>query len=324
MKGESCSNNYGGKKVLVAGGSGLVGCNLTKEIISRGYDVLSSYYPTKPDFLQKHYKYFDFTKYEECVEATKGCSCVFMCAAQTYGVKLMREKPTASILPNLKISVGLLEACAQNKVGKIVMITSSTAYPEAQYPIKEEEMDLNVPPYDLYFGVGWFNRYLEKLAELYSRTYGMKIGIVRTTNVYGPHDTFDDEKSHVLPALIKRALKKEEPFIIWGDGAVIRDFIYVEDLVGDLLNVADKYCICDPINIGSGVECTVKDAVNTVLQVTGHDIKPVYDATKPMAILYRMLDMTKYRSVFGEPKRMPLEDGIRKTVDWYLSQTNGK
>ena len=108
-------------------------------------------------------------------------------------------------MPNLDIHAGLLEACSQNGVEKVVWVSSSTVYQEAFYPIREEQLDLNKPPYKLYLGVGGVYRYLEQLAQCYYQQRGLQVGIIRTANIYGPYDHFDDIKSHVIPALIKRA-----------------------------------------------------------------------------------------------------------------------
>ncbi|MDD5489581.1 MAG: NAD-dependent epimerase/dehydratase family protein [Candidatus Moranbacteria bacterium] len=311
-----------GKKFLVAGGTGLVGANLTQRLKNLGADVLSSYFSKPPSFLREIYKNFDFTKFEDCLEAVKNRDYVVICAAQSFGAKMMKENPTVSILPNLKINAGLLEACRLNKVGKVVLLSSSTVYPEADYPISEDQLDLNASPYELYFGVGWLNRYIEQLAKFYAKTYGMKIGILRPTNIYGPFDKFDDEKSHVLPALIKRAFKKENPFIVWGDGSAVRDFIFVDDFIDDLLKILENYCVCDPVNVGSGEELSVKAAVGVILDVCGHKAVPRYDETKPTAIPYRMLNLKKFESLFGKQERTPFEEGIKKTVDWYKSLVN--
>ncbi len=292
------------KKILVAGGTGLVGANLTKRLKDLGADVSSSYFSTQPTLFKEIYKKFDFTKFEDCLEATKNKDYVIICAAKSFGVKLTKENPSIYILPNLKINANFLEACQINKVERVIFISSSTVYQEANYPISDDELDLNKPPYEIYFGAGWLNRYIEQLAKFYDKFYGMKIGILRPTNIYGPFDKFDDEKSNVIPALIKRALKKENPFIVWGDGFTVRDFIYVDDFIDDLLDVLDKYCVCDPINVGSGEELTVKAAADIILDVCGHKVEPVYDKTKPTAIPYRMLNLKKFESLFGKKNRI--------------------
>lgn len=308
-----------GKNILVAGGTGLIGAGLVSRLKKEGANVRATYFSRKPAFFPEVFERYDFTELESCVAATRGMEAVFICAAQTFGAKMMKEHPTALVLPNLRINSGLLEACRLNKVEKIVFISSSTVYQEAFYPIREEELDLNRPTYELYWGVGGMKRYIEQLALFYHKVYGMKIGIVRPTNIYGPHDKFDDDKSHVLPALIKRALKKEDPYVVWGDGHTVRDFIYVDDFVDDLLDILNRYCACDPLNVSSGTSITIREAVKVILEACGHRITPQYDETKPNAIPYRMLNTIKFEAIFGKKKKTPFEEGIQKTVAWYRS-----
>ena len=123
------------------------------------------------------------------------------------------------------------------------------------------DLDLNLPPYELYLGIGWVYRYLEKLAKYYFLKRNLKIGIIRTANIYGPYDRFDDIKSHVIPALIKRALKNENPFVVWGDKKTTRDFVYVDDLSFAVLEVLNKFCNAEPINFSSGYGVTIENLV---------------------------------------------------------------
>jgi len=309
-----------GKKVLVAGGAGLLGCSLTKHLISHGISVESTYFSrTPPKGLEAHYRQYDFTKFEDCLSATSGKDCVVIFAVQASGVSGMKKSPTTSIMPNLQIHAGLLEACSQNGVEKVVWVSSSTVYQEAFYPIREDQLDLNEPPYKLYLGVGWVYRYLEQLAQCYYLQRGLQVGIIRTANIYGPYDHFDDIKSHVIPALIKRALNKEDPFVVWGNGYTTRDFIYVDDLAVGVIKVLDKYCIADPINISSGDPVNVRELVDVILKTCGHSTTPHYDPTKPTAVPYRVLDNTKFDTLLGKIERTSIEEGIRKTVEWYIS-----
>ena len=240
-----------------------------------------------------------------------------MCAAQIGGVKEIRERPTTSILPNLKISAGLLEACARNRVEKVVLLSSTTVYQPSSQRLAEADLDLNLPPYDLYFGVGWFNRYVEKLAEFYRQSGSFRIEIVRPTSIYGPHDQFDEGKAHVIPALIKRALAKENPFVVWGDGSQTRNFLYVEDLVDDLLQIAVTDCGGKPINIASDFNTTIREAARVVLDAADHHIEPQYDNTKPTAVPCRTLNTTLFRSMFGDKPRTGLTEGVEKTIERY-------
>jgi len=306
-----------GRNVLVAGGTGLVGSALTRRLDGLGAQVLSSCHDRPPPFLAQHYRRFDFTELADCLDATRGIDDVFICAAQTFGAAVMHEHPESVVLPNVRIGAGLLEACRRNRVARVLLVSSSTVYQEASHPIAEDELDLNQAPYPLYAAVGWVNRYLEQLAGFYATRHGLRIAIVRPTNVYGPFDRFEDGKSHVLPALIKRALSREDPFVVWGDGTAVRDFVYVEDLVDDLLALLDRAPTGEPLNLANGTPHSIRDAVSAVLRACDHSVMPRYDRTKPDAIPYRMLDTTKADAILGRRRRTTLRAGIEATVRWY-------
>jgi len=309
-----------GKRILVTGGAGLLGSSLTKRLVSLGMSVKGTFYSRLPEeSLKTNYQRYDFTKYEDCLAATEGQDYVIICAVKASGVAGVRKSPTGSILPNLEIHAGLLEACYENGVERVVWISSSTVYQEAFYPIREDQLNLNQPTYELYQGIGGVYRYLEQLARCYYDKHGLKIGIVRTTSIYGPFDRFDDQNSHVIPALIKRALHKEEPFIVWGNGHTVRDFIYVDDLAEGVLSVLEGYCNADPINISNGTPVSIKQLVEMILDICDHHVSPQYDLTKPTAVPYRVLDNTKAGTLLRKMEKTPLREGIRKTVEWYKS-----
>jgi GDP-L-fucose synthase len=309
-----------GKKILVTGGAGLLGMNLTQFFVKNDLEVKSTYFTRPPlDHLKNFYQQFDLSEYEACLDATKGQDIVIIGAIQAYGVQGMKQSATSSVLSNLKIQAGLLEACSVNNVKKVVWISSSTVYQEAFYPITEDQLDLNQPPYELYQGLAWVYRYIEQLAQCYTQKQNLPVGIIRTSSIFGPFDRFDDDKSHVIPGLIKRALKKENPFIVWGNGFTVRDFVYVDDLVKAIVMVLEGYCNATPINFSNGTAVNIKTLVEIVLNICDHSAEPIYDETKPSATPYRVLDNTKFDTVLGKVERTDLNVGIKKTVDWYRS-----
>jgi len=146
----------------------------------------------------------------------------------------------------------------------------------------------------------------------------MKIALLRPTAVYGPRDNFDPMGGHVIPALICRASEKENPFVVWGTGEEVRDFLYVGDLARACLLLLEKRADCDPVNIGYGEPITIRQTVQIILAATGHaDATLQFDATKPSAIPVRMVDISKARRILGFEPQTTLEQGITKTVDWY-------
>ena len=301
------------KNVLIAGGAGLLGTSLTRRLVDIGAKVTSAYFSRPPDSrLADLYKKYDFTKYGECLTATEGQDYVIICAVQASGVSGMTQSPTATILPNLEIHAGLFEACCHNNVEKAVWVSSSTVYPESSCPVKETDLDLNQPTFPLYQGVGGVYRYLEQLAQCYLQQRNFPIGVIRTSNIYGPFDRFDDQKSHVLPALIKRALNKDDPYIVWGNGHTVRDFVYVDDLAEAVFRVLENYCKADPINFSYGSPVTIRQAVQEILIVCNHDIVPQFDTTKPTAIPYRILDNSKFDRLLGTIRRTNLQEDSSK------------
>ena len=309
-----------GKKILVAGGAGLLGLHLCEKLVALGADLSARYYHrVPPQNLAGYFKPFDFTRYEDCLVATQGMDHVIICAVQASGVAGMSQSPTATILPNLSIHAGLFEACWQNQVDSVVWVSSSTVYQEANYPIAEDQFDLNQPTYPLYQGVGWVYRYIEQLAKCYFEKNNLPIGVIRTTNIYGPYDHFDDQKSHVIPALIKRALAEEDPFVVWGNQDTVRDFIYVEDLAEAVLRVMEGHTNAVPINFSYGEAITIGQLVPAILAACDHKAEIHYDASKPTAVPYRVLDNGKFQSRLGKVEKTDLGQGLAKTVAWYKS-----
>ena len=313
-------DSFNNKKILVTGGAGLLGVSLTKHFLSLGAEVSSTYFNRlPPNKYKKFYGQYDFNDFNDCLKATNNKDYVIISAVQASGVTGVLDSPTASILSNLKIHAGLFEACAVNKVKKVIWISSSSVYQEYNHPISESVLDLNSQPYDLYLGIGWVYRYLEQLANCYFIKRNLKIGIIRTANIYGPFDRFDDYKSHVIPALIKRALNKENPFIVWGDKNTTRDFVYADDLSLAITNLLNGNCNAQPINYSSGVGVTIESLVNTILVQANHEVSAIFDSNKPSAVPYRVLNNDLYNSIFGKEKKTTLAKGIRQTIDWYNS-----
>lgn len=305
-------------EILVAGGAGLVGRNLIRRLSAAGLPCVASVHSR--DVVEDGIETIrcDFTDFGDCLKATTGKDSVVLCAAISHGAKANQAAPTATLLPNLRILAGLLEASARNKVKTVILLSSSTVYQPADSPIKEDDLDLNLPPYGGYFGIGWTFRYLEQLGALYAKTYGMRIVTLRPTNIYGPFDEFQEDKAHVVPSLIRRALKHESPFEVWGPPDVVRDFIFVDDLVDDLLALLRDGVETRglPVNICSGEPMTIRDAARIILQACRHPVEPVFNSAKPTAIPYRALDDSRSRQLFGRRGRTRFYDGVERTVAW--------
>jgi GDP-L-fucose synthase len=311
---------YEGKKVLVAGATGLVGANVVEALLRRGARVKATIHKRPPVVEDSRIQYIgaDLVRREDCATAVENVDYVFLCAANTSGARVMVDNPLAHITENLLINSQMLEVACLAKVQRFLFMSSSTVYPVVTYPVKEEEGFVG-DPHEAYFGVAWMKRYVEKLAQFYYKRYGMQITLIRPTNVYGPYDKFDFGTSHVLPALIRRAVERQDPFVVWGDGTTVRDFIYVGDLVDALLVALEKCANCDPINLGSGQPLTIRESVDLILHLTGYrNANVLFDASQPTTIPTRLVDLTKARTLLAFQPKVPFEEGLRKTIDWYV------
>jgi GDP-L-fucose synthase len=184
-----------------------------------------------------------------------------------------------------------------------------------------EEEAWSGPPHPTYAGYGWLKRSLERLAEFVASKSNVKIAIVRPTAVYGRYDSFDPRTGHVIPALISRALEREDPFEVWGTGDEVRDFVHVTDVVRAGLLALERHATCDAVNIGSGEPTTIRQLVDCVLAATGHaNTRVIFNPSKPTTIPFRMVNIAKATRVLGYTPRVALAEGIADTVTWFQTR----
>lgn len=313
-------------KVLITGGAGFVGVNLVKRLLDMGADVRATIH-IKPAVLEDQrvdYVKCDLRSQDDCAKVTEGVDYVFMCAANTSGAGVMAKTPLVHVTPNVIMNTLLLDAAYSAGVKKVMFLSSNTVYPVVDYPVKEDEMvygDL----YEKYYCVAWMKQFTEVLCRMYAEKIErpMKTVVVRPANIYGPFDDFQWETSHVLPALMRKVIERQDPMEVWGDGKDIKDFIYIDDFIDGIVLAMGKIDSFDPINIGSGVESNIRGALDIMLEVDGYqNAKVVFNADKPTMIPKRMLDVSKAKELLGFEAKMSLQEGLAKTMQWYR-QTNG-
>ena len=308
---------YKGKKVLVTGAGGLVGSQVAKLLVEQGAEVRCAHRTRSvPDWVgDVETMRCDFMNLGDVKKAVEDMDIVFVCSANTSGAGVMAHDPLQHVTPNLIMISTLMEESYRAGVERFFFVSSATTYPPADYPIKEEEV-YDDEPYETYYGVGWMKRYTEILAKFYDKKNFMKIAMLRPANIYGIQGDFSDETGHVLPALIRRALEKQEPYVVWGNPDVVRDFTFSTDFAQACLDVVEKHSVCDPINIGCGNLITIGEAVDLILKHTGHNVKPVYDTNKPVTIQYRALNTDKAKKILNYNPKVSFEEGIKKTIEW--------
>ncbi|TSC88521.1 MAG: hypothetical protein G01um10147_17 [Microgenomates group bacterium Gr01-1014_7] len=313
------------KKVLVAGGAGFMGTNLILKLLEKGVKVRATIHKKPPQIKNSETEFVkaDLTKPSDCKKAVEGVDYVFMCAANTSGAAVIEKTPLAHVTPNVIMNSLMLEAAHKAGVKKFLFISSNTVYPLTNYAVKED--DVNYALYEKYFPVGWMKLFSEKMCEMYSTKIknSMTTIVVRPGNVYGPYDDFDWESSHVIPALIRKAVERHSPLEVWGTGYDIKDFIYVEDLVEGLILAMEKINQFDQINIGGGVPITIRQVLKAILKADNfRSPKIVFNSSKPTMIPIRLININKARRILGFTPKTSLKMGIKKTVDWYKSLRN--
>ena len=320
---------FQGRKVLVTGAGGFLGTNIAKRLVQEGSQVRGTLHKRHPQFEHRNLEYMnaDLKNMDDCQRVVEGMDYVFMCAANTSGAAVMATQPLSHVTPNVVMNTQMLDAAYQAGVKKFLFISSSAAYPPSgDRPVSEPEM-FEGDPYEAYFSVGWMKRYAEVLCRIYSEKIKerMKTVVVRPSNVYGPYDKFDFERSHVTAALIRKVVERHDPLEVWGTGEDVRDLIYVEDFVEAVMLAMAKLNEFEPINIGYGEGCRVRDVLNTLLDVDGFkDANVVVNPGKPSMIPIRLVDITKSRNLLGFTPRTSLADGLRMTLDWFREQGQQK
>jgi GDP-L-fucose synthase len=313
---------YQEKVVLVTGGTGFVGIHIVQELLKQGAKVRVPIHKRSLIISDNRIEtiHADLTKQEDCLAAVKGVDYVFHAAGSVGAAGITTSNPMAGITANLVLTSQILQAAWTANVKRMLIFSSSTGYPVADYPIKEEEM-WNGPTHPAYLGYGWMRRYLERLGEFVASNSAVKIAIVRPTAVYGRWDNFDPKTSHVIPALIKRAVEKENPYVVWGSGDEVRDFLHITDLGRACLLMLEKCATCKPVNIGYGKGFTIKEIVHVILKFTDHDKADViFDSSKPTTIPFRVVDTTKAKNLLGFEPALTLQEGLRDTIEWYKGE----
>lgn len=320
---------FKGAKVLVTGGSGFIGANLVKKMLSLGANVRATIHNKDPVIKDEKIEYIkcDLLNMSDCKRSVEGREFVFMCAANTSGAAVIASTPLVHVTPNIIMNTQILEAAYLAKVKKFIFLSSNAAYPATgDRPVREDEM-FNGDPYDTYFGVGWMKRFGEVLCRLYSEKLKnpMPTVVLRPSNIYGPYDDFDFATSHVMAATIRKVVERHNPIKIWGTGNDVRDLIYIDDFIDAMISAAQKIATHDSINIAYGKGYTVKEVLGIAMKVDGYNNPEItYDTTKPSMIPIRLIDTKKAEKVLGFKAVTGLEEGITKTINWYRKTYNNK
>lgn len=314
-------------RILITGGSGLVGQNLTNRLVEQGYTNVRVHLHrrnSRKPLPQVTYVKGNLTDYQTCLDITKDTDVVIHAAASTSNAVDTVVDPLAHVTPNVAMNNFLIDGAYRNKVKKYIFISSNTVYPpKGDTPVVETDF-LFDEPYPVYFPVGWMKRYAEVQCELYARYLPnpMTTIVIRPANLYGPHDKFDFNKCHVTPATIRKVADNLNPIPVWGDGSELRDLVYIGDFVEAVQTVMEKQETYDVFNVGSNKVYSVNDVLATMKRLVNNNNPIEYVSGKPSMIPVRKIDSTKIERVLGWTAKTSLEDGLLKTYNWYLENKN--
>jgi len=314
MVGGGLVNFWEGRKVTVTGGAGFLGSYIVEKLQRKKAEV----------FIPKIEDY-DLRKIENIKRMFDDFlpEIVIHLAAVVGGIGANRQNPGKFFYDNIIMGVQLIEEARVRKVSKFVNIGTICSYPKfTPVPFKEEDL-WNGYPEETNAPYGLAKKMLIVQSQAYRKQYGFNSINLLQVNLYGPRDNFDPQTSHVIPALIKKcfdAIKnKENEIVIWGTGKPTREFLYVEDAAEGILLATEKYNKPEPINLGAGFEISIKDLVELIAKLTGFEGKIVWDRTKPDGQPRRCLDTSKAYKEFGFKAKTPFEEGLKNTIQWYVS-----
>lgn len=313
---------YEGKNVLVTGGAGMIGSQLVELLLKQGARVRIVVHSRPVLEISKNVEVIrgDLTKQTVCVRAVKGIDYVFHLAAFVGGVGRNAMHPAGMFTPNILMNTLMLEASRLENVERYLYTSSACIYP-GNLDFFVEEKGWEGPPYWSNASYGWVKRMGELQAQAYREEYSMTIAVARPTNAYGPRDNFDLETSHVIPALILKAVERQNPFVVWGTGESTRDFIHARDVARGMLLALEKYAVADPINLATGKSISIKELAYLILRLCKHEnAKVVFDKNKPTGQLIRKVSIAKAKEKIGFSAQISLEEGLKETIDWCRSQ----
>ncbi len=303
------------KKILITGGAGFLGRHVVDGLIQQGVK--------KQNVFVSLFEDYDLRKMEDCLKVIKGMDIVIHLAGAVGGIGFNREHPGRSFYDNAAMALNLLEAARIEGIKKFVGIGSVCAYPKVTpTPFKEENLWLGYPeetnaPY------GLAKKFMLVQSQAYRAEYGLDAIHLLMLNLYGPGDNFNPEFSRVIPALIRKvaeAKKENKSYIkIWGTGKATRDFLYVEDAAEGIILAAGKYNKPEPVNLGSGMEISIKDLIQLICKLMNFKGEIRWDTNKPDGQPRRCLDVSKAKREFGFTASISLEAGLKKTIGWYLN-----
>lgn len=312
-----------GKRVFISGATGMVGngiiCRLLE--IFPNIRIVAAYHQMEPWTRDSRVSYFqaDLRCSDACRRVVRECDYVIIASAKTANSSLFSNNPGDLINDNLFMNTQLIEASAMAKVKKVIYIGSATLYQDSTCSLTEDELNWQIDPPASYFGFGWVVRFTEKLCSFWHHNSQTHFVSIRASNIYGPYAKFSPRSSNFIPAIIRKVAAQMTPLEIWGGADVVRDVIYVQDfadaVIALLCQATEQY---DVYNVSSGIPVMVGKVVDTAIKISDFSqANIIYLNDKPTTAPFRVFDCSKLKNMTGWKPTITLEDGLKRTLNWW-------
>lgn len=306
--------DFATQKILVTGGAGFLGKQVITQLLKAGAQPENISVPRS--------KTCDLRSLEDCKAAVNGQDVVIHLAAHVGGIGLNREKPAELFYDNLMMGTQLIHTAYEAEVKKFVCVGTICAYPKfTPVPFKEDDL-WNGYPEETNAPYGIAKKALLVQLQAYRQQYGFDGIYLLPVNLYGPEDNFNPASSHVIPALIRKVYEAKQQGIkqlpVWGDGSPTREFLFSEDAARGIVMGAQAYEDAEPVNLGTNHEISIRDLVALICRLMAFEGELIWETNQPNGQPRRCLDTTRARESFGFTAQVSLEEGLRRTIEWYI------
>lgn len=320
------------QRVLVTGGAGFIGSFLTEELLDRDADVIVADNFSRGDFEKIAHledeieiRPVDLTTHKGCIEATENVDHVFHLAASVGGIHYIQRENVHGLTPSVLMNQHLLEAARINDVNRFMFASSACIYRQQHDDLNRFSEDQAIPanPHSTY---GWAKVLGEVACNAYHTDTDIDTGAVRIFNCYGPRESLDPDRSHVIPSLCRKAIEAEDgdSIELFGDGTQERGFIYVTDLAEGMIRAMEKKTDGEPINLGNGDEVvSINELAELIIEISGKDLEIEHDLSKPTGTDKYAIDDTKMKAELGWEPSVSFEEGVREVYEWAEAELEG-